>query len=245
MKHTHLTLWVAMFLLLSVSVCKAQDYQPGYVILNDGTRISGWIKLNDAEPWYNQRYIRIKDSATMATDPKADPKRYRTNDMQFYQAGSRAFDKIHYINIENLQVKSFGSNDHMLERLAKGKINAHRFYQYPQDVTIYAANDTRMEEKETQKKNDLIIGYKILCQKDDDTKLHDAFDYDLLKFFEDTPEVMEKYKNGDYGNQPIVAKRGLAAKMIAMAKKAAFKPQEGDAIILAFTEYNEKNAVKK
>jgi hypothetical protein len=244
MKNKNLILAVTMFLLLSFSVCKAQNYLPGYVILNDGTRISGLIALNDDEPWYNQRYIRIKDSASMVNDPTPKPKRYRTNDMQFYQAGERAFDKIHYINIENLQIKSFGSNDHMLERLAKGRINAHRFYQYPQDIAIYG-NEEQMEKEEARKKRNLIIGYKILFQKDDDTKLHDALDYDLPKEFEDTPDVLQRFKNGDYGNQPIVAKKGLAAKMISMAKKSAFKQEEATGIVLAFTEYNEKNAVKK
>ena len=80
MKNKNLILGVVMFLLLSVSVCKAQDYHPGYVILNDGTRISGWVKLNEAEPWLNQRYVRIRDSAAIAADPNAKDKRIRTND---------------------------------------------------------------------------------------------------------------------------------------------------------------------
>src|ERR1700761_1005242 len=171
MKNKKLILGVTMFLLLSVSVCKAQNYLPGYVILNDGTRISGWVKLNEAEPWLNQRYVRIKDSAAIAADPNAKDKRIRTNDMQFYQAGDRAFDKVHYLNIENLQIKSFGTNDHMLERLAKGRINAHRFYQYPKDTEGYYGTEAEFQAHEQKEKDALIVGYKILFQKDDDTKL--------------------------------------------------------------------------
>lgn len=234
---------VVTLLSLSISVSKAQNYEPGYVILNDGTRVSGSIALNEAEPWYNQRYIRIKDSVAFAKDPNVKPRRIKTDDMKFYQAGTRIFDKVHYVDMENLQLKSFGSNDHMMERLAVGKITAHRFYQYPADVAVYTgANESEVEQKEQQKKDDLVRGYAILAQKDNDNKLRNAFDYDLQKYFEDTPEVLEKYKSGGYGNQPV--KKGFAARMVAMAKKAAFKQEEADGIIAAFNDYNAKNKGK-
>ncbi|MDB5147068.1 MAG: hypothetical protein JWQ57_1088, partial [Mucilaginibacter sp.] len=54
--------FLVFLLFIGISICKAQNYQPGYVILNDGTRVGGVVALNEAEPWYNQRYIRIKDS---------------------------------------------------------------------------------------------------------------------------------------------------------------------------------------
>jgi len=244
------TLWanfIAAILLLSFSVCKAQDnYQPGYIILADGTREAALITLNDDAPWYNQRYIRYKDSAAFAADPNVKAKKIKVDDMKSFQAGTRIFDKIHYVNLENLQLKSMGTNDHMLERLAIGRINAHRFYQYPQDfVAYYNTPEAEIEQKEAQKKNDLLIGYKILVQKDDETKLHDAFDFDLQKYFKDTPEVLEKFQSGGYGNQPIAAHMSLTQRMVSLAKKSAFKPEEADGIIAALNDYNDKNAGKK
>jgi hypothetical protein len=238
--------FIAAILLLSFSVCRAQDnYQPGYIILNDGTRVGAFIALNDDAPWYNQRYIRYKDSAAFAADPNVKSKKIKVDDMKCFQAGTRIFDKIHYVNLENLQLKSMGTNDHMMERLAMGRINAHRFYQYPQDFVVYMASDDEVAQKEAEKKNDLIKGYKILVQKDDETKLHDAFDFDLQKYFKDTPEVLEKFQSGGYGNQPIAAHMSLAQRMVSLAKKSAFKPEEADGIIAALNDYNDKNAGKK
>jgi hypothetical protein len=137
-----------------------------------------------------------------------------------------------------------GTNDHMLERLAYGRIKAHRFYSYPADTEGYIGTEEEIAAKQEEKKNDLLTGYKILTQKDNENKLHDAFEYDLQKYFEDTPEVAQKYQSGAYGNQPVVAKKGFAARMIAMAKKAAFKPEEANAIIAAINDYNNKNTEK-
>jgi hypothetical protein len=106
-------------------------------------------------------------------------------------------------------------------------------------------SEAEIAARRKKKTNELLRGYKILTVKDNEGKPKNAFDYDLQKYFEDTPAVLQKYQGGGYGNEPIVAKKGLAAKMIAMAKKAAFKPQEADAIILAFNDYNDKNAAKK
>lgn len=231
-----------VFLLLScISICKAQDYQPGYVILNDGSRVGGLIALNSAEPWYNQRYIRMKDSAAFAADRNVKAKRVKADDMKLYEVAGRVFDKVHYVDMQNLQLKSMGTNDHMMERLSTGKIVAHRFYQYPADVRLYMDTEEEVARKEKEKKDALIEGYLILAQKGDD-KLRNAFDYDLQKYFDDTPEVLEKYKSGGYGNQPL--KKGFAARMVAMAKKTAFRQDEADGIIGAFNDYNAKNTAK-
>lgn len=238
--------WAAFMLILPFSICKAQDsYEPGYAILNDGTRISGRIGLYDDAPWRNQRFIWLKDSAAVLSNPDVQAIKYKVDDLKFYQSGSKKFDKIHFVDTENLQLKSMGSNDHMMERLAAGKINAHRFYSYPEEISIERGTKAEIAEIERKKKNDLIRGYKILAQKEGDSKLHNAFDYDLKKYLEDSPEVWEKYQNGSYGNEPVTAKKGLAARMVALAKKSAFKPEEADAIIAVFNEYNEKNTAKK
>lgn len=246
MTKKHLSYSLFTLLLLSFSFCKAQvGYQPGFAILNDGTRVSGQIHLNQDAPWYNQRFIFLKDSAAFAANPNVKAKKYKADELKYYKVGLREFDKVHYIDMANLQLKSMGTNDHMMERLAFGRINAHRFYSYPADIEAYMDTDQEIAAKEEEKKKALLTGYKILAQKDNENKLHDAFDYDLQKYFEDTPEVAQKYQSGGYGNQPIVAKRGLAARMIAIAKKTAFKPEEADAITAAFNDYNQKNTEKK
>jgi hypothetical protein len=245
MTKKHLSHSLFTLLLLSFSFCKAQvNYQPGFAILKDGTRVSGLIYLNENAPWSNQRYIFLKDSAAVASNPDVKAKKYKADELKYYKVGSREFDKVHYVDMANLQLKSMGTNDHMLERLAYGRIKAHRFYSYPADTEGYIGTEEEIAVKQEEKKNDLLTGYKILTQKDNENKLHDAFEYDLQKYFEDTPEVAQKYQSGAYGNQPVVAKKGLAARMIAMAKKAAFKPEEANAIIAAINDYNNKNTEK-
>ncbi|TKC57995.1 hypothetical protein FBD94_18735 [Pedobacter hiemivivus] len=243
----HVNYWIVLLLLLTFSVSKAQEnYQPGYAILNDGTRVSGSILIYDDAPWFNQRFIFLKDSVAIIGNPDVKPKKYKVDDMKFYQAGSRAFEKIHFVDAENLQLKSLGSNDHMMERLSAGRINSYRFYSYPEEVEVYMmTTPADIAEKRRLKTNELIRGFKILAIKDNTGKPKNAFDADLQKYFEDTPEVLQKYKNGTYGNEPIMVKKGLAARMVAMAMKTAFKPKEAEAIIVAFNDYNEKNISKK
>ena len=232
----------ALFLISALSVCKAQDdpwvYRPGTVTFKDGTTVPGLIRLHDDMPWYNQRYIWFIDSTSYAANPTIKGKKYRADDMQMYQVGARIFDKVHYVNIENLQLKSLGTNDHMMERLTVGRITSHRFYDYPADMYGDSGTEEKIKEDEAQRKEDLLKGYKILCKKDDEKKQQNAFDIDLLKYLADVPAVQEKYQTGGYGNQPVVAHKGLAAKMIAMAKKTAFKEEEANAIIAAFNDYN-------
>lgn len=227
---------------LFVTLSNAQiSYLKGHAVLKDGSRISGLIGKFENEPWFNQRFILIKDSAELVANPKAKAKKYKADDLQSYQVGEINYDKVHFVNIEKLQLKSLGTNDHMLPRLAKGRINAHQFYSYPDDISAFYGTEEEYTEWKKNNYNELVTGFKILISKDQDTKVKDAFEVDLLKYFEDTPAVFEKYQAGGYGNEPITKKKGLAAKMVAMAKKVAFKPQEADAITLAINDYNSKN----
>lgn len=238
-----------LFLVSSALFCKAQEqprmYQPGTVTLKDGTRIKGFIKLYDSNPWYNQRYIWFIDSASYVASPNVKGKKYKADDMQMYQVGARIFDKVHYVNMENLQLKSFGTNDHMMERFTVGRITSHRFYDYPADTYSDSGSEEKIQQDEEKRKNDLLNGYKILCVKDDEKKQQNAFDLDMLKYLADVPAVQEKYQKGDYGNQPIVEHKGLMAKMIAHAKKTAFKQAEADAIVAAFNDYNAQSTSAK
>ncbi|TSJ43669.1 hypothetical protein FO440_05635 [Mucilaginibacter corticis] len=238
-----------LFIISGVSICNAQQetrsYRPGTVTFADGTRVNGLIRTFDTMPWYNQRYIWFIDSASYAANPNVKGKKYRADDMQTYQIGNVIFDKVHYVNTENLQLKSLGSNDHMMERLTIGRITSHRFYDYPPDTYGDSGTEEKIERDEAQRKNDLLKGYKILCVKDGEGKQQNAFDIDLLKLLEDVPSVQEKFQSGGYGNQPVVAHKGLAAKMIAMAKKATFKEEEATAIIAAFNDFNVQSAPAK
>ena len=239
---------ILLFGLLLYFPClsKAQDtYEPGFIILNDGTRLSGQIKIIKEEPWWNQRFIFFKDSAAVATDPKAKSKKYKVGDMKSYQVGQTRFEKVHYVDIDNLQFKTLGANDHMLEVLSSGRINSYRYYQYPAEVEVGFGTEEEFQAKMEKEKNDLIRGFQILTKKDNDSKFNDALDYDMQKYIGDAPDLWEKYKAGGYGNQPITQKKGLAAKMIAMAKKKAFKLDEANAIVQVFNDYDAKNAAGK
>ncbi|MDB5126896.1 hypothetical protein [Mucilaginibacter sp.] len=239
MKLHYTIIGICLLFLTGLSTVKAQDtFLPGYVILNDGTKIGGSISLYENAPWLNQRFIWLKDSTAVAK-----PKKYKVGDIKSYQVGDRSFEKVHYVDMENIQFKTLGANDHMMERLSSGKINSFKFYSYPEEIEVYVGlSSAEVAERTQQKKGELLRGYKILSSKDDD-KLRNAFDYDLQKYFKDTPAILEKYKKGEYGNEPIV-KMGLAAKMISMARKAAFKPKEADAIVMAFNDYNNVNLAK-
>lgn len=241
-------LLVICFLLFTAVSLKAQDsYQPGFAILNDGTRVSGLISLYEKAPWYNQRFIYLKDSATVAANPGKDvkSKKYVADDLKYYKVGDRTFTKIHYVDLENLQAKSLGSNDHMLEVLALGRIKAYRFYAYPQDVYVTFGTEDDVKKQIQNNTDDLLSHWKMLTQKDDEKKYRDAFDYDLQKLFGDTPEIWEKYKKGGYGNEPISEKKGFAAKMMNMAKKATYSHMQWESLVAAISEYNSKNTAGK
>lgn len=72
----YLGICISLILILPVTAAHAQDsYQPGYAILNDGTRLAGQIIPYSKTPWSNQRYIWMKDSAAVADNASAKPKK--------------------------------------------------------------------------------------------------------------------------------------------------------------------------
>lgn len=232
-------------LFFTAFVCNAQDsFQPGFAVLNDGTRVSGEIMLYSKTPWSNQRYIWMKDSVAVAANPNAKPKKYKADDLKSYQVGNRSFEKVHFVDLEKLQFKNLGTNDHMMERLNTGKITAYRYYGYPIEFVRVAASEDEMEKKLQKENDDLLNSWKYLARKGDDDKYRDIFDYDLQKYFEDTPEVLQKYQAGGYGNEPVSQKKGLAAKMMAMAKKATYAHMQYEPLVAAINDYNAKNPVK-
>ncbi|MDB4919767.1 hypothetical protein [Mucilaginibacter sp.] len=244
MKRSYFTAF-CLLLLCSVSVLKAQDvYQPGYVILNDGIRLSGTIILYANSPWLNQQHIFLKDSAAVAANPNGDvkPKKYKTGDIKYYQVGDRKFDKVHYVESSDLHFRILGSNDHMLERLTAGRIASYRYYSYPPDMDTFTGS---YEDYEKRKTHELLAGYKILARKDNDGKYHDILNDGIKDYLKDAPDIMKKYDDGTYGNEPSASGKGLMAKMIARAKKTTFKQQEADAIVAAFNEFNQEYPAKK
>lgn len=246
MKKNYLIL-IGLFILSVLQVKAQDDYQPGFAILNDGTRVSGLISVYEKNPWFNQRFIFLKDSAQVAANPnkEVNSKKYTADELKYYKIGDRTFTKIHYVDLQNLQVKSLGSNDHMLEVLATGRINAYRFYPYPQDVfaSLVSEEDVRRQIKEDHDKK--LRSWKFLVQKDNEGKYDNIFESDLQKYLEDTPDVLEKYNNGEYGNEPVSKKRGLAAKMVSLAKKATYMPMKWPGIVLAINDYNQSNEKAK
>jgi len=245
MKKIYATICVCVLLLCSLQVVKAQDiYQPGFVILNDGTRVAGSIILYANAPWLNQQHIFLKDSVAMAASPNGEvkPKKYKTADIKFYQVGDRKFDKVHFVESTDLHFSILGSNNHMLERLTFGRIAAYRYYSYPPDMDTFTGS---YEEYEKRKTHQLLAGYKVLARKDEKGNYHDTLNDGVQKgYFDDAPEIMKKYNEGGYGNEPSAKEKGLFAKMVAQAKKTTFKQQEADAIVAAFNEFNAAHPVK-
>ena len=245
LQKTYLTYCLFLTLLFCGTQVEAQDsYQPGYAILNDGTRVSGQIILYSKTPWSNQRYIWLKDSAAVAANPNVKPKKYKADDLLSYQVGNRCFEKVHFVDLEKLQFKNLGTNDHMMEKLNTGKITAYRYYGYPIEFVRVAASEDEMDRMLQKENDDLLNSWKYLAKKGSDEKYRDIFDYDLQKYFEDIPEVLQKYQAGGYGNEPVSQKKALAAKMMAMAKKATYAHMQYEPIVAAIDDYNAKNAAR-
>ena len=245
MRKNLLAICFGLILLFNFSILKAQDtYQPGYAILENGTRISGTIILYEDAPWLNQQFIWLKDSVALAGSPDGNvkPKKYKVANLKFYQVGERKFDKVHFVELDDLHFRTLGANDHMLERLTAGRIASYRYYSYPPDIAVYAGSSEEYEEKKTDQ---LLKGYKVLARKDKEKNYKDALNDDPKDYFKDSPEVLQKYLNGEYGNEPSTAKKGLGAKMMAMARKTTFKAKEAEGIVAAFEDYNAKNPVKQ
>jgi len=244
MKQFYLAIF-ALFLLVTAATAQDKEtYQPGYAILKDGKRLSGLISYFASAPWYNQRFIYVKDSAAVAAKPDGNvpSKKYTADDLKFYQVGDRVYTKVHYVDYDNLQLKSLGSNDHMLETFASGRINVYRFYTYPKDVYFSFGSADEVNDRIKKDKNNLLENWKMLTEKDANGKLNDAYDYDLQKYFQDTPEVLQKFRDGAYGNEPVSTKKGLAARMISMARQKTFNHINWESLVAAFKDYNRVNA---
>ena len=233
-----------LLLTISLTICKADSYQPGFVILKNGKRIGGQIKLYKNAPWKNQRYIWFKDSAAVAANPNAKPKKLYAADMKFYQAGTRQFVKVAYFDQAFIKLRNLYSNSWMLERVANGRFVAYMFYSSPPEFFDYFFADPHGDQTEPVGNDTAMIKYRIIFKKNNAKHFVNAYTYGLAKYFKDTPQILQKYSTGAYGNQPDVD-GSIFTRMSEICNRTIFTSHaETNGIIAAFNDYNQIYAPK-
>jgi len=233
-----------LLLTISLTICKADSYQPGFVILKNGKRIGGQIKLYKNAPWKNQRYIWFKDSAAIAANPNAKPKKLYAADMKFYQAGTRQFVKVAYFDQAFIKLRNLYSNSWMLERVANGRFVAYMFYSSPPEFFDYFFADPHGDQTEPVGNDNAMIKYRIIFKKNNAKHFVNAYTYGLAKYFKDTPQILQKYSTGAYGNQPDVD-GSIFTRMSEICNRTIFTSHaETNGIIAAFNDYNQIYAPK-
>jgi outer membrane protein OmpA-like peptidoglycan-associated protein len=233
-----------LLLAISLTVCKADSYQSGFVILKNGKRIGGQIKLYKNAPWKNQRYIWFKDSAAVAANPNAKPKKLYAADMKFYQAGTRQFVKVSYFDQAFIKLRNLYSNSWMLERVSNGRFVAYMFYSSPPEFFDYFFADPHGDQTEPAGNDNAMIKYRIIFKKNNAKHFVNAYSYGLAKYFKDTPQILQKYSTGAYGNQPDVD-GSIFTRMSEICNRTIFTSRaETNGIIAAFNDYNQIYAPK-
>jgi len=233
-----------LLLTISLTICKADGYQSGFVILKNGKRVSGQIKLYKNAPWKNQRFIWLKDSAALAANPKVSPKKIYASDMKFYQVGSRQFVKVTYVDQANLKLRNLYTNSWMLERVANGRFVAYMYYSYPPEFFDYFFADAKGDQTEPAGNDNAMIKYRIIFKKNNAKHFVNAYTYGLASYFEDTPQILQKYSTGTYGNQPDVD-GSIFTRLSEICNRTIFTSRaETKGIIAAFNDYNQIYAPK-
>ena len=228
-----------LLLTISLTICKADGYQSGFVILKNGKRIGGQIKLYKNAPWKNQRFIWLKDSAALAANPKVSPKKIYASDMKFYQVGSRQFVKVTYVDQANLKLRNLYTNSWMLERVANGRFVAYMYYSYPPEFFDYFFADAKGDQTEPAGNDNAMIKYRIIFKKNNAKHFVNAYTYGLASYFEDTPQILQKYSTGTYGNQPDVD-GSIFTRLSEICNRTIFTSRaETKGIIAAFNDYNQ------
>ena len=227
-----------LLLTVSLTVCKADGFEQGFVILKNGKRVGGQIKLYKHAPWKNQRYIWFKDSAAVAANPNVKPKKLYAADMKFYQAGTRQFVRVSYFDQAFIKLRNFYSNAWMLERVANGRFVAYMFYSSPPEFFDYFFADPKGDQTEPAGNDNASIKYRIIFKKNGAKHFVNAYSYNLEKYFEDTPQILQKYQNGSYGNQPDVD-GSIFERLSEICNRTIFTSHaESTGIIAAFNDYN-------
>lgn len=233
-----------LLLTISLTICRADGYQQGFVILKNGKRIGGQIKLYKHAPWKNQRYIWFKDSAAVAANPNVKPKKLYASDMKFYQAGTRQFVKVSYFDQAFIKLRNLYSNSWMLERVSNGRFVAYLFYSSPPEFFDYFFADPKGDQTEPAGNDNAMIKYRIIFKKDNAKHFVNAYTYGLEKYFKDTPQILQKYSTGAYGNQPDVD-GSIFTRLSEICNRTIFTSHaETNGIIAAFNDYNKVYAPK-
>ena len=233
-----------LFLTISLTICKADGYQSGFVILKNGKRVGGQIKLYKNAPWKNQRYIWFKDSAAVASNPNAKPKKLYASDMKFYQAGTRQFVKVSYFDQAFIKLRNLYSNSWMLERVSNGRFVAYMFYSSPPEFFDYFFADPKGDQTEPAGNDNAMLKYRIIFKKNGAKHFVNAYSYNLAKYFQDTPQILDKYQTGKYGNQPDVD-GSMFDRLSEICNRTIFTSHaESAGIIAAFNDYNQFYAPK-
>lgn len=237
-------LLAVLLLTISLTICKADGYQQGFVILKNGTRIAGQIKLYKNAPWKNQRFIWFKDSAAVVANPNVKPKKYYASDMKFFQAGTRQFVKVTYVDQANIKLRNLFTNSWMLERVANGRFVAYMYYSYPPEFFDYFFADPKGDQTEPAGNDNAMVKYRIIFKKDNAKHFVNAYTYGLASYFKDTPQILQKYSSGAYGNQPDV-EGSIFTRLSEICNRTIFTSHaETNGIIAAFNDYNQFYAPK-
>ncbi|WP_216846678.1 OmpA family protein [Mucilaginibacter sp. L196] len=233
-----------LLLTISLTICKADSYQPGFVILKSGKRVSGQIKLYKNAPWKNQRFIWLKDSAALAANPNVSAKKIYASGMKFYQVGTRQFVKVTYVDQADLKLRNLYTNSWMLERVANGRFVAYMYYSYPPEFFDYFFADPKGDQTEPAGNDNAMIKYRIIFKKNNAKHFVNAYSYGLASYFQDTPQILQKYSTGAYGNQPDVD-GSMFTRLSEICNRTIFTSRaETKGIIAAFNDYNQIYAPK-
>jgi outer membrane protein OmpA-like peptidoglycan-associated protein len=84
-----------------------------------------------------------------------------------------------------------------------------------------------------------MIKYRIIFKKNNAKHFVNAYSYGLAKYFKDTPQILQKYSTGAYGNQPDVD-GSIFTRMSEICNRTIFTSRaETNGIIAAFNDYNQ------
>ena len=111
-------------------------------------------------------------------------------------------------------------------------MSIYKFYQTPPPISVStSAEEAKKNEDEIQAMRDKP---DILVLKGE--KLKNVTDIDIMKYIEDCPSAIEKYKNGDYGFKPSSSeeKKGIAK----FTSKVVDANRIGEKIVHLANDYN-------
>ncbi len=176
--------FLSLFLLNSILTFAQKDYQPGYILLNNGDTLKGYI-LDAIKSGYNHTICSFKST------PEAEAKEYAPFEIIGYQYSNNIYYVSKHVPFKN------HTKDLFLEYLVEGRVNLYYYNKSPEKIYYVEKLDGQLIPL-------TFIQKDTVLREREFTITEKNYIDSLAKVFEDCPELNKELLYLNFNHKDLI-----------------------------------------